>query len=155
MMVQHISNFLISQHPHSARQFIIGVFAEWAERQYQKASGNFDKADAIRGYLKALRHSLDTRLLLQPSQAYFRKKRNILDVSLAASTRRKHETLSLIESMSPDEAVAFLAEVTATWCFSMPEDFIPLMPVPPRHRNDRSIARAIYEWFVRYFDLWP
>ncbi len=149
-----INLLLVSQHPNRSQQFIISVFALWAEREYKKHSGKFDKIDACGRYLKALSHSLNTRLLLQSSQAHSRTKQKLLNVSQVTFTKKKHEIVSLMEGMSPDDAVAFLADITATWCFSMPENFIPLMPITPRDRSDKSFADAIDEWFVKYFDMW-
>jgi hypothetical protein len=154
-MTRHdLGEFLVSQHPTGAQQFIIGVFAEWAEREHQRSSRRFNKADAIRSYLRALKDGLDTRLLLQPSEGSARKRRKIADVPPPVREKKKLEIAAAMDGMPPGEAVAFLAEATVNWCLALPTDSIRLLPVAPRDESDKSIADAVYDWFVRYFDLW-
>ena len=154
MKEHNINEFLVSQHPLKAQQFIIGLSADWMEIEYQKHHGDFDKLDAVRGFLEALRSSLDARLLFQSSQVHPRKKRKIVDVPWATIMKKRHKIVSLMEGMSMGEAMSFLAKVTTEWCFSIPENFIPLMGIHPHDNSDKAIADAVYEWFDRYSDLW-
>lgn len=151
-----INEFLISQHPEAVLQFIVGVFAEWAERQNSEQLGKFDKVAAMKTYLSLLRHDLEARLLLLSSQKNFNKSKDleILGVSPQTSKIKKDATISLMESMSPSKAMEFLAEVTSTWIFSIPEKFFPLIPVTLHSKSEKSIADAVYVWLTRYFDLW-
>jgi len=154
-MAEHnLNEFLESQHPHKAHQFIIGLFADWMEIEYQKRHGDFDRWDAVRVFLAALRSSLDARLLLQSSQVHARKIRKIESVPWATIKKKQHKIVSLMEKMSLEEAISFLAKVTTEWCFSISENFIPLMGIHPHDNSDKAIADAVYEWFERYFDLW-
>jgi hypothetical protein len=154
-MVEHnINKFLESQHPHEAHQFIIGLSADWMEIEYQKHHGDFDKWDAISGFLEALRISLDARLQSQSSQVHSRKIRKIKSVPWATRMNKRRKIVSLMERMSTEEAISFVVKVTTEWCFSIPENFIPLMDVHPHDHSDKAIADAVYEWFVRYFDMW-
>ena len=57
--------------------------------------------------------------------------------------------------MPPNEALDFMVEVTTNWCFSIPMNFLHLLPVTLRDESDESITNAIYVWLVRYYDLWP
>jgi hypothetical protein len=57
--------------------------------------------------------------------------------------------------MSPDEAIDFIVEVTINWSFSIPINFLSLLPVTLNEESDEAIAKAIYTWLVRYNDLWP
>jgi hypothetical protein len=150
-----ITQILISLHPDQALQLLIGVFAEWAEEQSRRQLGKFDKLAAMRSFLVLLRRELDSRLLLRLPQTIPR--RNDLEISSASLQtlkKNKESLLSLMESMSLNNAMRFLAEITVTWCFSIPEKFFPLIPVTLRDTSDKSLADAIYLWFTRYFDLW-
>ena len=154
-MVEHnINEFLESQHPHEAHQFIIGLTADWMEMEYQKHHGDFDRWDADRRFLAALRISLAARLQSQFSQAHSRKKRKIKSVPWATIMTKRRKIASLMEKMSTGEAMSFIVKVTTEWCFSIPENFIPLMGIRPHDNSDKAIADAVYEWFERYSDLW-
>lgn len=154
-MAEHnLNEFLITQHPHEAHQFIIGLSADWMEIENQKHHGDFDKRDAVRRFLEVLRSSLDTRLSLQSSQAYIRGKRKMASVPRTTIMKKRHRIVSLMEGMSMGEALSFLAKVTTDWCFSIPENFISLMDFRPRDNSDEAIAGAVYEWFGWYYDLW-
>jgi hypothetical protein len=151
---ESLGHFLATLDTPGAQQFIIGVFAEWAEREYQKRSGNFDKGEATRSYLRSLKLGPATRLSLLTAQIRARSKRKLSDAPPSTHFRRLNEVVSLVEDMSPDEATFFLAEVTAGWCFAMPENAVRRMPDPPWHMSDKAFADAIYTWFVEYFDMW-
>jgi len=151
---RELEEFLASQHPSDSLQFVIGLFAEWAEREYQKSSGEFSKDDAMRKYLWALRDRLDTELSRRPSEGSARNKRGPVSIPFHYREKRKFETVAAMEHIPPDEALAFLAEVTAAWSFSMPKESIQLIPVAYRGDTDADAADAIYEWFYRYFDMW-
>lgn len=154
-MAEHnLNEFLESLHPHEAQQFINGLSADWMEIEYQKHHGDFDKRDADRRFLEALRGSLDARLQSQFSQVHSRKIRKIKSVPWAATMNKRRKIVSLIKEMSTEEAISFLVKVTTEWCFSIPENFIPLMDVHPHDNSDKAIADAVYEWFERYSDLW-
>ena len=64
------------------------------------------------------------------------------------------EVATLLGGMPPDEAIDFIVEVTTNWCFSIPMNFLPLIPNDLRADTDEAIAYAIYEWLVGYIDLW-
>lgn len=151
-----INQFLMSVHPDQALQFITGAFADWAEEKNRKQLGKFDKIAAMNSYLVLLRHELDSYLLLHFSQTISNRRESLDVSSVSAQTLKmnKNFVCSLMDDMSLDNAMDFLAKATVVWYFSVPEKLFPLMPISLSDTSDEALADAIYVWFKRYFDLW-
>jgi hypothetical protein len=153
-MMNSINAFLVSQKPDRAQQFIISVFAEWAEREFLKKPDKFNKAESSIRYLQALQESLNSNLSHRQMEANRRKNLRDMELPSERTEEKKQEVVTYMETLTPIEAELFLAETTALWCQSIPESERSLIPITPRDGSDKAFADAVHEWFVRYFELW-
>jgi len=154
-VIADLTEFLRSGHPSLALQFFTSAMVRWTHSENRRQSGKFDSKLAWQNYLNLLRKSLDGRLSLISSQSHSsaRKKRSIISIPPKAFEYKGREILALLESMPPDDAIGFMVELTTNWCFSIPSNFLPLVPVTFRDTSDEAIANGIYEWLVGYHDL--
>jgi hypothetical protein len=154
LMIKRITRYLVKQNPHEAQQFIIDLFAQWAERQYGKQAGDDLKLAAARKFLSELRSSLDQGLEQGKIYEYSPSPFKLLKVFKGRRGKLGQEVLDLMNCLSADEAMSFLAELTSAWSHSLPESQISQLAVPPTDHSKQAVSDAVYEWFVRYFDMW-
>jgi len=151
-----LDKFLAIRHPSSVLQFITGMMVEWTHFDRTKPPGKSDIDLAWNRYLNRVRNNIDKRLSLISVKSHSNKRKKIFWIPLHIYERKKlDETINILSGMSPDEALDFMGEVTVNWCFSVPIKFLQLEPLHFHGTGDEAVANAIYEWLVRYFDLWP
>jgi hypothetical protein len=153
--VADFTKFLSSGHPSLALQFIPAAMVRWTHLEDRRQLGKFDRRNAWKIFLNLLRKSLDERLTLISSQSVSdaRKKRTIASIPQETFVNKGKEILVLLESMTPEDAISFLVELTTNWCFSIPMKFLPLLPITLHDKSDEAIANGIFAWFEEYHDL--
>lgn len=154
--IANLTAFLEPRHPSSVLQFIASTLIGWTHFDKSNLPGKPEIDIAWDKYFNFLRNSLDERLsLLSSPDLEMKEGRKVLPIPpLVYEKKRLEEVVALMASMPPDEALDFLAEVTANWCFSIPLNFLPIVPDGIPEKTDKAIADAIHTWFVRYYDLW-
>ena len=122
---------------------------------YQAAPVEFDKLEAVRSYLVALRTSVDGRAKNRPE--------GVPDKALAAEAREPGAKTTAVTSedvaarmvdMPLEEAAAFLADMTTAWAFAMRREQYPQIFVPVPDSTDQALADAVHKEFTTYFDMW-
>lgn len=155
--ITDLNEFLKSKHPSSVLQFIPGMIIGWTYFGTKRQPSKSDIENAWKNYFKLLRKSIDRRLSFVSSQTH-PNMRMIQKISgnppYVYEKEKLNEIIALLGNMPPKDALDFIVEVTTRWCFSLPINFLPLLPDPPRDESDESIANAIYEWLIKYYDLW-
>ena len=155
-VIADLNEFLKSRHPSAVLQFIPGMMIDWTHFDKNKQPSKSDLDLAWNKYFNLLRNSIDRRLSLISSQSYSNVRQKGLSVPpYVFEEEKRNEIATLLGSMPPDEALDFMVEVTTNWCFSIPINFLHLVPVTLRDASDEAIANAIYILLVRDYDLWP
>ena len=155
-MITDLGEFLVSKHPFSVLQFITGMMIGWTHFEKNKQPSKSDIDLAWNNYFRLLRNSIDKRLLLISNQRDSHTRQKVLSPPPQVYEKKVlDDVIVRLGKMSSDDAINFIVEVTTNWCFSIPINFLPLLPIDSIAENDEAIANAIYEWFVRYCDLWP
>jgi hypothetical protein len=154
MDTTEVASFMACLKPFEAQQFVISVFAAWAEMQQQQRGVGFDKSEAATSFLSALKRALDSLPIDETMRLNRDAGHGPPEVTSAETKKRKAEVVALMGNLPSESAAEVLAETTARWGFMIPREQYHLMWVVPRDANRQAIADAIYEWFVRYFDLW-
>jgi hypothetical protein len=154
--IADLNKFLRSKHPSSVLQFITSAMIGWTFYDQKNPPSKSDIDLAWDNYLTLLRSSIDRRLSLISSQPHSDLRKRVFWIPSHVFEKKKLvEIISLLGSMPPDKATDFMVEVTTNWCFSIPVNLLPLVPVSFPDESDESIANEIYIWLVRYCDLWP
>jgi hypothetical protein len=105
--------------------------------------------------LTLLRNSIDRELSLISSQPYSNLRERVFCIPSNVFEKKKlDEIIALLGSLPQDEAIEFMVKVTTNWCFSIPVNLLPLVPVTFPDESDEAIANEIYVWLLRYCDLW-
>jgi hypothetical protein len=154
MDITEVASFMACLKPFVAHQFIISVFAAWAEMQQQQAGVGVGKSEVTTSFLSALKRSLDTVPIGETIGLARDVGHGSPEVTWGETIRRKAEVVARMSNLPLESAAEVLAETTARWGFMIPREQYQLMWVVPRDASRQAIADAIYEWFVRYFDLW-
>ncbi|MBK9207388.1 MAG: hypothetical protein IPL71_03395 [Anaerolineales bacterium] len=154
-VIAELDKFLKFKHPSSVLQFITGMMVGWTHFDRENKPDHSDIDRAWDQYFKALRSSIDRRLLSPSDLGTGRRKRVFCLPAHVYQGKKLNQVIALLGSMPADDAINFMAEVTTNWCFSIPENYLPLLPDGPAEKTDEAIANAIYTWLVRYYDLWP
>lgn len=93
---------------------------------------------------------------LVSSQPYSNARKRVFSIPSHVYEKKKlDEVITLLGSMTQDKALDFMVEVTTNWCFSIPVNLLPLVPIIFPDESDEAIANEIYVWLIRYCDLWP
>jgi hypothetical protein len=154
-VIADLNKFLRSRHPSSVLQFITSAMVGWTHFDKKDPPGKADIDLAWHNYLTLLRKNIDRRLSLISSQPHSNLRKRVFWVPSHVYEKKKlDEIIALLGSMPRDEALDFMVEVTTNWCFSIPVNLLPLVPVTFPDESDESIANEIYVWLVRYCDLW-
>jgi len=152
--ISDLNDFLKSKHPSSVLQFITGMMVGWTHFE-KKEPSKTEIYLAWRNYFDLLRNSIDRRLSLASNGSLSNERQKLLSFPSQVYEKQKlDETINLLGNLSPDNAMNFIVEVTVNWCFAMPQNYLSLLPDAPQDENDEAVAGAIYEWLVRYYDLW-
>lgn len=153
-VLSDLNDFLKSRHPSSVLQFITGMMVGWThlgKKQPNKAEINV----AWNNYFNQLRSSIDARLSFASSHSISNERQKISSIPSQVYEKQKlDEIITLLGNLSPYDAMSFIVEVTVNWCFSIPKNYLSLLPDAPQDESDEVIANVIYEWLVRYYDLW-
>ena len=151
--IADLTAFLEPRHPSSVLQFITSTMVGWT--YFDKKNIDVDR-DWSR-YLDLLRTRLDhslTFIALLP-HASIREGRKVFPIPpMVYEGKKEKQTVARLGSMPPEDALDFMVEVTTNWCFSIPINFLPLVPDVSLEKSDKAIADTIYTWLVRYVDLW-
>jgi hypothetical protein len=155
--IADLRKFLEPRHPSSVLQFITGVMVAWAHFDKRNPPSQAE-VDRLWGrYLTLLRSRLDVSLSLISSFPHLKAKedRKVLPIPpMVFEEKKEKEIVALLGRMLPEDALDFMVEITTNWCFSIPINFLSLIPDGPVDESDKAIADAIYTWLVRYSDLW-
>ncbi len=152
--ISDLNDFLKSKHPSSVLQFITGMMVGWTHFE-KKEPSKTEIYLAWRNYFDLLRNSIDRRLSLASNGSLSNERQKLLSFPSQVYEKQKlDETINLLGNLSPDNAMNFIVEVTVNWCFAMPQNYLSLLPDAPQDESDEAVAGAIYEWLVRYYDLW-
>jgi hypothetical protein len=156
--IADLTEFLKSRHPSVVLQFITGMMIDWTHFDKEKQPSKSDIDLAWRIFFNLLRSNIDKRLSLISSQSHSNVRQKVLSVPVSwyfGEKKKRNEIANLLGNMPPDEALHFMVEVTTNWCFSIPVNFLHLVPVTFCDESDEAIANSIYVWLERYYDLWP
>lgn len=154
--IADLDEFLKYKHPSSVLQFITGMMVGWTHFDKKNPPSKSDIDRAWDKYFNLLRNSIDRRLSPISPQPYSNPRKKVFWIPLHVYENKKlNEIITLLGSMPEDRALVFIVEVTTNWCFSIPTNFLRLVPVKFRDKSDEAIANTIYEWLIRYYDLWP
>ncbi len=154
IVISDLNDFLKSRHPSSVLQFITGMMVGWTH--FEKKEPSKTEIDlAWKNYFDLLRNSIDGRLSLVSNGSLSNERQKILRFPSQVYEKRKlDEVITLLGSMPPDDAMNLIVEVTVSWCFAIPQNYLSFLPDVPQDESDEAIANTIYEWLVRYYDLW-
>ena len=154
-IITELNDFLKTKHPSSVLQFITSMMAGWTHFDKQKPPSKNEIDSDWNQYLSLLRIRLDEKLLLIVRQSYSNMRIKTTSIPPQVYEKEKlNEVITLLGSMPPDAAMDFMVEVTSNWCFSIPTNYLHLLPYVPHDKSDGAIANAVYTWLVRYTDFW-
>lgn len=153
-VISNLNDFLKSRHPSSVLQFIAGMMIGWTH--FEKKEPSKTEIDlAWSTYFDLLRNSIDRRLSLVSNGSLSNERQKISSFSSQVYEKRKlDEVITLLGRMPLEDAMNFIVEVTVNWCFAIPQNYLSLLPDAPQDESDEAVANAIYNWLVRYYDLW-
>lgn len=153
MVLADLNDFLKSKHPSSVLQFITGMMVGWTHLERKPSKSDIDNTWNI--YFNLLRKNMDNKLSLVSNESFSNGSRKVMNIpSQVYEEEKLDEIITLLESMPPDDAMSFMVEVTVNWCFTIPKNYLSLLPDAPQDESDEGVANAIYKWLVRYYDLW-
>ena len=154
-MIAELNNFLKTKHPFSVLQFITGMMIGWTHFDKEKQPSESEIDLVWNNYFDLLRNSIDRRLFFISNRSLSNVRGKTVSIPPQVYEEKKlDEVINLLGSMPPDDALNFIVEVTVNWSFSIPKNYLSLLPASPQDESDGAVANAIYEWLVRYFDLW-
>jgi hypothetical protein len=154
-VIADLNKFLRFRHPSSVLQFITSAMVGWTHFDKKNPPSKIEIDLAWHNYLTLLRSSIDSKLSLISSQPHSNLRKRVFKIPSHVFEKKKlDEVIALLGSLPQDESINFMVKVTVNWCFSIPVNLLPLVPVTFPDESDEAIANEIYAWLFRYCDLW-